>query len=54
MFFFGGLKVTDGWASWVFLGLVLGVQGYRHEANGVLGRYQLGVNDGVCRWDEYY
>ena len=38
-FFFclGGLNVTDGWASWVFLKLVLGVRGYRHEANGVLG-----------------
>ena len=36
-FLFGGLNVTDGWASWVFLKLVLGVQGCRHEANGVLG-----------------
>src|ERR1700722_7907197 len=36
-FFLWGLKVTDGWASRVFFGLVLGVQGCRHKANGVLG-----------------
>lgn len=36
MFFLWGPNVTDGWASRVFFGLVLGVQGYRHEANGVL------------------
>lgn len=37
IFFLWGLNVTDGWASRIFFGLVLGVQGYRHKANGVLG-----------------
>ena len=32
-----GPNVADGWASRFFFGLVLGVQGYRHEANGVFG-----------------
>lgn len=26
--FFLGLNATDGWASWVFLGLVPGMQGF--------------------------